>query len=324
MDELEILETLRTNKGFLKPEDWVVYGRAHRFTSVPAQHRPLCPDCGSDDFETVGQYVWFSNLIRLNDCRDCKLVFSDTLIDQDVVKRYFEGSYKDEKYFLRRRRRVFQQIAGLADDRTPWEGSVLDVGGATGHLLAILRSRRPDLRLLLNDLSEQACEHAKERVGLDTLCGGIEVLEQTGTRFDTVIMSDVLYYEPELRRIWALLPKMIKPGGTLVIRAPNKYGLIQLQQYLWSATHTDDDRRMQDRIDHFNPEHIYVFRAQYLLSRLMQLGFEASVLPSELLVPPGGDLKERLFYQASKVVAGLSCGKLITTPSFIICARNTG
>lgn len=75
---------------------------------------------------------------------------------------------------------------------------VLDIGGAKGHLLTALRVRRPDLRLVLNDLSEDACNYAAQNYGLNTVCGDVKALRMSSTRYDVIIMSDVIYYEPDI------------------------------------------------------------------------------------------------------------------------------
>lgn len=182
-----MLKLLESNKGFDAPERWIDYGIAHNFQKIEAKQRENCPDCGGCVFSCIGQYIYYSTLLKLNECLQCGLVFSDTLIDPHVISSHFEHTYKDEDYFRDRRRRIFDQIVTLVDRCTPHEGTVLDVGGAKGHLLAILRKRRPDLKLVLNDLSKNACAFAASEFDLDTVCGDIKALEQISVRFDTVI-----------------------------------------------------------------------------------------------------------------------------------------
>jgi SAM-dependent methyltransferase len=317
MDEVEAMEPDQGGSGLAYGPTWGEIVPESPVQKVASRYRFVCPDCGIGNFKTIGQYVYYYNRIKLNECTGCGLVYSDRLIDPTVIKRHFERAYKEDAYFVGLRRRIFQQIAMWVDDCTPREGSVLDIGGAKGHLLAAIKAHRPDLRLCLNDLSSGACEFAERNFQFDTVCGGIDALEQCGRRFNTLVMSDVLYYEPDLKRLWSLLPRLLEPGGTVVIRVPNKLPLIRLHQYLRRTT------RVQRRIRYFNPEHIYVLTPDYLVSRLRQIGLDhAQVLPSELLVRPRRELRELFFFRLSTVLATLSAGRLIATPSFLVVARS--
>lgn len=138
-----------------------------------------------------------------------------------------------------------------------------------------------------------------------------------------VIMSDVLYYEPHLSRIWNLLPRLICDGGSVVIRVPNKLPLIKFFQFVRQLTVSRAKRDLQSHIKHFNPEHIYVFSQSYLLSRLRHFYFSQSMaIPSELLVQgPQGEFWQVLCYRLAKALATLSHGRIIVTPSFLVMAK---
>lgn len=318
-----MLKLLQGNKGFDTPERWLDYGINHNFQEMEAETLTYCPDCGSRVFSCIGQYVYYSTLARLNECPQCGLVFSDARIDPQVISSHFENTYKDEDYFRDRRRRVFDQIATLVDRCAPHGGTVLDVGGAKGHLLATVKKRRPDLKLVVNDLSRVACAFATSEFELDSVCGDIRALELIPSRFNTVIMSDVLYYEPYLSRLWKLLPRLVSDGGSVIIRVPNKLPLIRFCQLVMRSTTSREKRDLQDHIKYFNPEHIYVLSPRYLLSRLRDIAFSPTIIiPSELLVRTQGECKEALYFRFAKALAILSHGRLIITPSFLVMARN--
>lgn len=210
-----MLEILQLNKGFTHPEKWIEYGIAHKFNKTKADKIEECPDCSARSFGFIGQFVYYSSLVNLLKCAHCGLIFTDARIDPKVISTHFEQTYKDEEYFLHRRHRIFEQIAQIADKVAPQRGRILDVGGAKGHLLATLKTRRPDLKFVLNDLSKDACDHAESKYGFQTILGSINELEQIISRFDVVVLSDVIYYEPELRRLWAVLPRLVSENGVL-------------------------------------------------------------------------------------------------------------
>ncbi len=316
-----VLELLQHNRGFLHPEKWIEYAIAHNFEKVRAERLKECPDCAARSFDFMGQFCHYSTLIRLQSCTRCGLVFADTRIDPAVIKAHFEEAYKDEEYFSFRRSRIFDQIARIAARMAPRGGSVLDVGGAKGHLLALLKRRRPDLSCVLNDLSVKACRHAKSEYGFRTVCGGIGGLAEASARFDLVILSDVIYYEPELRRLWAVLPRLVSEGGTAIIRVPNKIALIRFWQFMTRVMRSTGYREMCDRVKFFNPEHLYVFSRDYLVRRLKTIGFRKVVArASELPIDHPRDVRHQLFYCFSNVVRLITLGNVIATPSLLIIA----
>jgi len=319
----KMIELLQFNKGFSCPGNWINYGIKHNFKKVKADKIEKCPDCAAQSLNFIGQYVYYSTLVKLLECAHCQLVFSDTRIDAQVIQSHFEQAYKDEIYFKHKRRRIFEQISGLADINTPPGGKILDVGGAKGHLLADLKTRRPDIGYVLNDLSKEACEHAASEYGFLTIVGGINELEKFSSRFDVVIMSDVIYYEPELRKLWAILPSLLSNNGTVIIRVPNKLTYICYWQFVVRILAWCCDNEMQDKIKFFNPEHLYVFSRYYLLTRLKKFGFSrVIIIPSELLVNERGNIWHSIYYFFSKIIWFLSFRRLLLTPSLLVVAKN--
>lgn len=318
----QMMEVLEFNRGFTYPEKWIAYGVAHDFRKTRSEKLEECPDCRARHFKTIGQFIHYSNLAKLQKCAECGLIYTDTRIDPEVISAHFEQAYKDEEYFLRQRRRIFEQISAMADRAAPQGGRVLDVGGAKGHLLATLKARRPDLNFVLNDLSSDACRHAESKYGFETLLCGLNEIENIPGQFDVIIMSDVIYYEPEVRRLWSVLPGLLTENGTVIIRVPNKLGLIRFWQLLTRLVSRPVHHAMQDNIRFFNPEHLFVFSRRYLTRRLSSIGFrQVSTAPSEWLCQDGGDLKHSVYFYLCKLLYSMSFGSLIITPGQLVVAR---
>jgi len=321
--KVQMLELLRSNKGFTQPEKWIEYGINNNFKKVHAIELEECPDCGSRSFTFIGQFVYYSTLINLQLCTQCGLAFTDKRIDPNIIQTHFEHAYKEEVYFLEQRGRIFEQISKIADSVTPQGGKILDVGGAKGHLLATLKKRRPDLSCVLNDLSREACDYAESKYGFETLLGSITDIELTTSQFDVIILSDVLYYESELHKLWAILPNIIAKNGSIIIRVPNKFTLIRLWQFISCAISSSENNEMRHEIKFFNPEHLYVFSRQYLLNKMKHLGFDqVFAIPSQLLIQNRTDLLPLFFYILSKILSIISLGKIIITPSVLVIAQN--
>jgi SAM-dependent methyltransferase len=314
----EVLDVLQFNNGFDNPAKWVNYAISHRFHKTASVRLNACPDCGSHLLRYVGQFIYYSTLIRIMKC-ECGLVFADTRLDPKVIQAHFERTYKNECYFTVKRRKIFSQIARLADRAAPASGKVLDIGGAKGHLLAILKERRPDLELVLNDLSRDACQWGKTTYGFQTITGGIGAIEQIQDRFDVVVLSDVIYYEPEIQRLWSVLPRLVKDGGTIIMRMPNIASII----LFWQAVNRIFVRNdMQDSILFMNPEHLYIFTRRYLLRRIRGVGFnDITVAPSDLLISKNQDLFRSAAYFLCKLLWLLTFKKITMTPSMLLIAR---
>ncbi len=264
------MRSLLAEQGFNPPDPWLDYARRRGFRPVPAQRLAQCPQCGSGGVRRLGQYVYFSHLARLCECPVCALVYSDLRLPDAVNADHFEASYKDEDYFERARAAVNRQLVRLVT-RSAAEGArVLDVGAATGRLMAGVRRRRPDLWITVSDISQAACRRA-ERSGLAAVCSDIAGLRPEQP-FDVVVMSDVIYQEPDLGQLWAALPRLVAPGGVLIVRLPNKLSWIRLYQRSLLAL-APQRAAAQDRVPLFNPEHLYVFAPGFLRQRLHEQGF---------------------------------------------------
>ena len=136
-------------------------------------------------------------------------------------------------------------------------------------------------------------------------------------------MSDVIYYEPELHKLWRILPSLVAKNGVVIIRVPNKFSLIRFWQFMIRTINSHANMEMQDHIAFFNSEHLYMFSRRYLLTRLKELGFtQVTAVPSDLLVQNRGDFWHPFYFYLCKLLSTLSCGKLNFTPSMLVIAKS--
>lgn len=251
------------------------------------------------------------------------MVYCDVRIDDGVVQSHFEVAYKDEEYFLRNRRAVFEEIVAGIDDAAPVGGAVIDIGGGKGHLMNWLKERRSDLRVVVNDVSSVACEWARSKYGLEVLECRAADLEGYEGRFDVAVALDVIYYEPDIARLWRGLGGLVENGGTVILRVPNTWWLIRMGQGFRNFWSTAKKREMATRIVGFNPEHLFVFRREYLVSKLTSLGFsDVEVKPSPLPLT-GGAMRgaSSLYVSVARLLHRVSRGRVVTTPSMIVVGR---
>lgn len=318
--EQEIRAILRKKRWLRDPGRWVDYARTHGFRAVKAVKVPVCPDCSGAPFRTWGQHVYYSTPIRLLECIDCGLVWADAHIDSDIIHGHFERAYKDEEYFRVLRGPIFHHLVDVIDTLCRRGARIVDIGGARGDLMAQVIARRPDVRVVINDISETATSYAARNFGFATLTGDVKALAVPEHQYDLVVLSDVLYYEPNLRILWAELSRLVCQGGAVVIRVPNKHVAIRLGQLWYRFTHTKARQAMQDRIRFFQPEHIFILRQRYLRSRLTRMGFTVNALPS----PPLGDSHPAIgsvLFNLAMAVNRLSRHALVPTPAMLLVGR---
>ena len=311
---------LEHNIGFDNPKDWLEYARIHGFKAVKAVKIDRCPDCnGAPKSRKLGQYVYYSTLIQLFECSKCGLIWANAHIDRDVIRGHFEITYKDETYFTISRSAIFSHLVDLIDKLAPYGGSILDIGGARGDLMAQVLARRPDLNVLVNDVSRKATTYASDRYGLPTLTGDVRQLSALKEEFDVVVLSDVLYYEPHIREFWDSLSHLVRKHGCIIIRTPNKYFAIRVGQLWYRLIHTKGQMAIQDRVRFFNPEHIFIFRRKYLIERLIMMGFtKVYALPSPMLVTKRNRRLRSWVFKFAAKLNQFTSRKLVITPSMVV------
>jgi SAM-dependent methyltransferase len=324
--EQQLRAVLENNIGFDDSARWLEYARNHGFRPVKAVKVPTCPDCsGAPRARAWGQYVYYSTLLRLLECAECGLVWADARIDPDIVRQHFEAAYKDDRYFRVGRRAIFEHLVTVIVRLSPRGARILDIGGARGDLMARVVARRPDVRVVISDISEAATSWAARSFGFATLTGDARELATHQEQYDIVVLSDVLYYEPNVGVLWAALSHLLFPGGSVVIRVPHKDLLIRLGQLWYRLTHTKPRQAMQDRVYFFNPEHILIFRQQYLRRRLARIGFRnVHAFPSPPLTTRRGAALESVLFRVATMANQLSRHRLVLTPSMLVVGTAFG
>jgi 2-polyprenyl-3-methyl-5-hydroxy-6-metoxy-1,4-benzoquinol methylase len=309
-------------QGFEVTKHWLKRAKRGGLKRVEAERLDRCPDCEALSFRKIGQYIYYSNLMSLRECLGCGLIFSDTRLPSELTSAHFESTYKDENYFTIARRTIFDEIAELIDSHSPIGAEVIDVGAATGLLMAKLKHRRPDLFITVSDISSRACEIMREKYGFHALHGGLQALCADQKKYDIVTLCDVIYYEPDINGLWNTINDITVPGSTIFIRIPNKLPLIRFSQAIlryiapWRA-------RWATTIPFFNPEHIFVFSNRYLINRLHRQGFDSIyALPSSVLHTGGlTGLLGAAWNAFNKLIFLVSRQKLIASPSILIIAK---
>ena len=320
MNDSKILDILKYNQGFDNPKDWIEYAKRHGFGKVRAHKRLKCPECNRTNSRTIGQYIYYSQLMRIKKCRNCKFIFSDFVLDKDIIMNHFEIAYKNQRYFDVLRKPVFNHIVDTVLRRFPNKRSVIDVGGARGHLAFMLKRRNSKYEITVSDISKKACEYAISHFGINSICCSVEELYKQNLSFDIILLIDVIYYSEDIKGAWDSISRCINDDGVLIMRLPNKIWWVELFQIIKGMFRKN---RRADKITGINPEHIYFLNRSYLRNKMANLGFrDMEFCPSPLTYSrnPFKILFSKLIYIISLIIYYLTLKRVCISPAQLLLA----
>lgn len=113
-----------------------------------------------------------------------------------------------------------QSTRALIEKHVQAGQSILDVGVGLGRVLAPLQH----LTRHGVDISLDYLEHAK-RAGINVAFARVESLPYPAAAFDAVVTCDVLEHVFDLHQACREILRVLKPGGLLFVRVPNKEDL---------------------------------------------------------------------------------------------------
>ena len=114
-------------------------------------------------------------------------------------------------------------VADLVSRYCPEGAVTLDIGVGVGHCLALIQTKRPDVKLVGADIDENCLSITGSRVNLSQklLLHDVADLFDGIPKYDCVVMSHSLEHMLEPARVVKEVMKIIRPGGVLVLAVPN-------------------------------------------------------------------------------------------------------
>jgi 2-polyprenyl-3-methyl-5-hydroxy-6-metoxy-1,4-benzoquinol methylase len=206
---------------------------------------------------------------RLHRCERCGLVMMHPLPTREELPGLYPSNYHSfddpsngiDAFLLRRYQ---EHQAKLCRRHLPPGGSMLEIGCATGDVLAALRDEASVAAGI--ELSKEACDVAWER-GLDVFHGTLDEYE-TGQRFDLVFMSQVIEHVLDPVETVTKIAGLLKPGGVLYVETPNIRAFdAKVWKQRWGLIHY--------------PRHLFLFDKQTVRSLLARGGLEPGKVRSE-------------------------------------------
>jgi trans-aconitate 2-methyltransferase len=121
---------------------------------------------------------------------------------------------------------AYDRLAGLPHDawaeqildRLALRGdeTVLDAGCGTGRMLARVRERYPEARLIGVDASQAMLDRARENLGAQVQLVRSDLLElEVDAPADVVVSNAVFHWVPDHPRLFARVHAALRPGGRL-------------------------------------------------------------------------------------------------------------
>ncbi len=161
---------------------------------------------------------------RVVRCRRCGLAYLNPRPAEPELEALYSEAYFRSDRFQTRAKDAEKGIAERTIDiigieRFKRNGTLLDIGCATGHLLAAPKRRGWEVTGI--EFSEWAARVAREQFGLEVLVGAIESLTLPEKRFDVITAYHVLEHLPNPAMTLGHLSRWMKDDGLLVIRLPN-------------------------------------------------------------------------------------------------------
>jgi len=229
-----------------------------------------CNCCGGLIFKPALECEGF-NFVR---CTQCGLVQRNPQpVKEEIIARYSKTFGKDylsyelenEAAFLKLQQLALQdagfdkteKAAFLRAKNIGREPSVLDIGCATGALLASLRDR--GWRVTGVEISPGA-EYAQKERGLDVRSIPLEEINFPDESFDVILASHLVEHLNDPRSFFLELRRILKKDGIIFITTPNISGFqARLFGGRWRSAIFD---------------HLYLFSKRVLLKMLKTCGFK--------------------------------------------------
>ena len=173
-------------------------------------------------------------------CIDCEIIYCLPILEEEELSKY----YKSNQYYFtgnirNLKSRKFEKYYRIIKD-TYLDAKVLDFGCGDLKLLSYLRERNINCQGYDNNESIYNLNYfhlLKNYV----LIGDIERLEKLNSKFDVIILNQVIEHIHDPLKLFEILSKLISNEGIVIIETPNT-DCIQFKLFKNNAIHLDSPR----------------------------------------------------------------------------------
>ncbi len=177
--------------------------------------------------------VWKERQYRAYRCRKCRIVFLYPLPANPSIiynEDYFRKWYI--KYYSRRKAYVGELFSDM-EKQVGRKGKLLDVGCGAGILMEVAGERGWDV--CGQDVSPFAVDYCRQK-GFKVYNSPLPELDIPGNSFDLITLFDVIAHLKDPVSYIRSCSRLLKPGGSLVIKTPYHPPYLFLTANLFSFT----------------------------------------------------------------------------------------
>jgi SAM-dependent methyltransferase len=143
-----------------------------------------------------------------------------------------------EKYYIFRIHKKLIKKSGLDLDGK----AILDAGCGSGYNLELISREWHPKEVCAFDFMPEQVELARQRgLPANIFVGDITDIDLPSERFDIIFINGVLHHVPRWRVGLREINRVLKPGGLLLIREPNKK-FLDLVERFFGFSHPEDSR----------------------------------------------------------------------------------
>ncbi len=210
--------------------------RAERFARVAAlgwhpgghhqEHVLRCNLCDSTRHVQVARHDRYGFPSRYHVCLDCGLGFLSPRLTASEYTGFYEAVYRplitahhgelvDARTMDERQRQDGRDILEFVEGRIAPPATILDVGGSTGVVAAILREAYSSAVTVLDPSPDELAVAAEQ--GMETIAGLAEDVDLGGRQFDLVLLSQTIDHLLDIRSALNAMRHWVAPGGRVFV-----------------------------------------------------------------------------------------------------------
>jgi 2-polyprenyl-3-methyl-5-hydroxy-6-metoxy-1,4-benzoquinol methylase len=218
-----------------------------------------CAVCGAADY----RLAWEGPEYRFVRCSSCGVLYQNPQPRQDDLtlrydEEYFRYERENEEAFYGLMVKALQDVRFYREVEPRFKaGRFLDVGCATGRLLAALRERGWQVAGV--EVCVPSAEFARRERGLSIHTVPLEQAEISEESVAVVHASHLIEHLSDPGRFVAQARRILQPGGELILTTPNSDGL--------------QARLFGEQWRSLIPDHVYLFSRSTLRQLLERHGF---------------------------------------------------
>jgi 2-polyprenyl-3-methyl-5-hydroxy-6-metoxy-1,4-benzoquinol methylase len=172
------------------------------------------------------------NLVR---CIKCRLIFSKTIFTQDEFENIYNELYNiPNREYSRHSEKEYNEIKDGGKIKIGFNrslllkkhlfnenrNSVLEIGSGIGLIGAYIKKKNPKIKYLGIELDEGAFNKSQE-LNIPTLLGDFSLMKSLDSKFDIIILWEVVEHLQDLNLFIELSYNSLKKGGKIMLSTPN-------------------------------------------------------------------------------------------------------